>query len=223
MIKLELINKKYIEDYIQNLIIEEDESLAKFRFECEEKKIPIIHKEIAQLIKFLIKLTNTKRILEFGTAVGYSSIYMSFTINDKNGYITTLERRKSYIEEAEQNILKFKPPTPIQILEGDALEIIDGITNEYDLIFLDAAKSKYMDFFNKSIKLLKPGGIIISDNVLYKGMIANDELVVRRQKTIVNKMRKYLKYISEDSSFETSVLPIGDGLAITLKKESINV
>jgi len=220
---LELINKKYIGDYIQSLIKEKDETLVEFRHECEEKNIPIIHKEVAQLIKLLIELTNSKRILEFGTAVGYSSIFMSNVINDDKGYITTIEKRKTFIDEAQQNIIKFNPPTPIEIIEGDAVEVLHKIDKEYDVIFIDAAKSKYLDFLKLSLRLLKPGGIIISDNVLYKGMVASDELVVRRQRTIVNKMRDYLKYISEDSSLETSVLPIGDGIAITLKKETTNV
>lgn len=215
---MELINKKYIPEYLRSLIVEKDKDMVEFRLKCESDKIPIVHKEVGQLIRLLITMTNTKKILELGTAVGYSSIMMSNIINSENGLITTMERRKVFIEQAKANIDIYKPPTPIEIIEGDALDMLDTIEGEYEMIFLDAAKSKYMDFFPKAMELLKPGGLIVSDNVLYKGMIASDDLVVRRQRTIVRKMRIYLKYISEHKDLETSILPMGDGVSISYKK-----
>ena len=215
---MELINKRYIPEYLRSLIVEDDHKMAAFRLQCEEKKIPIIHKEVGQLIKLLITMTKTKRILELGTAVGYSSIMMSKIIDSQDGLITTVERRQLFIDQAKANIDFYNPPTPIEIREGDALEILDSIEGEYDMIFLDAAKSKYMDFLPRCMELLKPGGIIVSDNVLYKGMIATDTLVVRRQRTIVRKMRQYLKFISQHQALETSILPMGDGVSISYKK-----
>ncbi len=217
---MELINKRYIPEYLRSLIVENDDEMAKFRLECEKDKIPIVHKEVGQLIKLLITMTKTKRILELGTAVGYSSIIMSKIIDSEDGLITTIERRKLFIDQAKSNIDLYNPPTPIEIMEGDALLVLDSIEGEYDMIFLDAAKSKYMDFLPRCMNLLKPGGLIVSDNVLYKGMIATDDLVVRRQRTIVRKMRLYLKYISEHEALETSILPMGDGVSISFKKET---
>ncbi|MDP3386407.1 MAG: O-methyltransferase [Eubacteriales bacterium] len=215
---MDLINREYIEKYIQSLIIEEDREMDAFRRECEENCIPIIHKEVAQLIRLLIRLTGSTRVLEIGTAVGFSSIFMSKTIDNENGYITTIDRNKKFIALAKENLIKYSHKTPITIKEGDATEILSGLTQEYDIIFMDAAKSKYMAFHEIALKLLRPGGLVISDNVLYQGMIANDDLVVRRQRTIVRKMRQYLEFLHTDPSLETSVLPIGDGLAISLKK-----
>jgi predicted O-methyltransferase YrrM len=219
---MEIINKEYITHYIQSLIKEADPKFESFRIECEENQVPIIHKEVGQLIRLLITLTNAGKVLELGTAAGFSSIFMSRIINNPQGLVTTIERNKSWIPVAKNNISRFNPPTPIEILQGDASEILPSLKGEYDIIFIDAAKSKYMEFFNYCIKLLRPNGLIISDNVLYKGMIATDTLVKRRQKTIVRGMRKYLEYISTEPSLETSILPIGDGLAISLKKGAQN-
>lgn len=215
---MDLINREYIEKYIKSLIIEEDPTMDAFRRECEKNSIPIIHKEVAQLIRLLIRLTGSTRVLEIGTAVGFSSIFMSKIIDNEKGYITTIDRSKKFIALAKENFVKYSHKTPITLLEGDATEILSGLTQEYDIIFMDAAKSKYMEFHEIALKLLRPGGLIIADNVLYQGMIANDALVVRRQRTIVRKMRQYLEFLHNEPSLETSVLPIGDGLAISLKK-----
>lgn len=215
---MELINKDYIETYIKKLVKNENEYIESFRKECENRKLPIIHKEVGQLIKMLINLTDTKKILEIGTNVGFSSIFMSEVMNN-DGIVVSIERRKDFYEEALKNIKKFKKDKNIKIIMGDAIEVLDDINEKFDLIFMDAAKGHYELFFNKCMSIIKKGGIIISDNVLYKGMIATDDLVIRRKKTIVKRMRNYLEYICNDKRFETSVLPIGDGLAITIIKD----
>jgi predicted O-methyltransferase YrrM len=143
---------------------------------------------------------------------------MAKIIDNDNLEIKTIERRDSFVDEASKNLERLNYKGNIEILPGDALEILENLEEKFDLVFIDAAKSKYLDFLPYCFNLLKKDGIIISDNVLYKGMIANDDLVERRQKTIVRKMRKYLKTISNHPSMESSVLPLGDGLAITVKK-----
>jgi len=214
---LELINKEFTTNYIKSLI-EEDKEIADFREECDKRKLPIIHQEVANFIKVILHLYKPLKILELGTAVGFSSFFMAKIIDDHRLIIKTIERRNTFIQEASDNLKDYKYKGQIDILPGDALELLQNLDEEFDLIFIDAAKSKYLDFLPYCFKLLKKDGIIISDNVLYKGMIANEDLVKRRQKTIVRKMRKYLKTISNHKSMESSVLPIGDGLAITIKK-----
>jgi predicted O-methyltransferase YrrM len=214
---LELINKDFTTNYIKSLIVE-DEEIAKFRQEAEERNIPIIHEEVANFIKVILHLHKPLKILELGTAVGFSSFFMAKIIDRDDLVIKTVERRDSFIDEASKNLEKLNYKGNIEILHGDALNILENLEDTFDLIFIDAAKSKYLDFLPYCFKLLKKDGIIISDNVLYKGMIANDDLVERRQKTIVRKMRKYLKTITNHPSMESSILPLGDGLAITVKK-----
>jgi predicted O-methyltransferase YrrM len=214
---LELINKDFTTNYIKSLI-EENEEIAKFRKESEDRNIPIIHEEVANFIKVILHLHKPLKILELGTAVGFSSFFMAKIIDNDKLVIKTVERRDFFIDEASKNLEKLNYKGNIEILHGDALNILENLEDTFDLVFIDAAKSKYLDFLPYCFKLLKKDGIIISDNVLYKGMIANDDLVERRQKTIVRKMRKYLKTITNHSSMESSILPLGDGLAITVKK-----
>ena len=211
------INREYIDNYINSLIADEDEKLAAFRNECQERNLPIIHNEVGQFIKLMIKQSNVKSILEIGTNVGYSSIFFSHVMNFE-GKVVTLERSEKFYQEAVRNIKNFNLEKNIEVHFGDATEILDTIEGSFDMAFIDAAKSYYKLFFDKACERMKSGGIIISDNVLYQGMIASDELVVRRKKTLVRNLRNYLEYISHDDRFITSVLPLGDGLAVTLLK-----
>lgn len=211
------INREYIDTYINGLIKDEDQKLEDFRKYCESRSLPIIHKEVGQFIKLTINQLKAKNIIEVGTNVGYSSIFMSHVMNDQ-GRIVTFERSEKFYEEALKNIEKFGLEKNIEVYFGDAVENLDHIDGIFDMAFIDAAKSHYKTFFDKCCKMMKPGGVIISDNVLYQGMIATDDLVVRRKKTLVRNLRNYLEYISHDEKYITSVLPLGDGLAVTLIK-----
>lgn len=211
------INREYIDVYINSLIEQDEEKLEQFRIECIERQLPIIHREVGQFIKLMITKTNARSIIEVGTNVGYSSIFMSQVMN-REGKVVSLERNEKFYEEAIENIRRFDLEKNIEVHFGDAVEILDNINGTFDIAFIDAAKSYYKVFFDKCAKLMKSGGIIISDNVLYKGMIASDDLVVKRKKTLVRHMREYLEYISHDERYITSVLPLGDGVSVTLIK-----
>ncbi|MTI48959.1 O-methyltransferase [Sporosalibacterium faouarense] len=215
------INEDYIEDYIREVIPESTGYLKEMERYAEENHVPIIHPEVAQFMKVLINIKKPKRILEIGAAIGYSSIVMVNSMGIE-GKVVTIERRDDMIELARRNIEKYGYHDRIKIIKGEAQDVLPNIEDTFDMIFLDAAKSKYMDFLPYCIKNLAKEGVIISDNVLYKGMIANDDLVVRRQKTIVRRMREYLDYICNNPMFESSIIPIGDGVALTYKKEDTN-
>lgn len=211
------INREYISTYINSLICDDEEKLEDFRKECENMKLPIIHKEVGQFIKLIIRQLGAESIIEVGTNVGYSAIFMCRVMGD-SGRVVTVERSDKFYHEALKNIEKFGLEDRIDVCFGDALEVLDKVEGIFDMAFIDAAKSSYKIFFDKCLSKMKPGGIILSDNVLYQGMIATDRLVVRRKKTLVRNLRNYLKYISQDERFITSVLPLGDGLAVTLIK-----
>lgn len=212
------IVNQYIEDYIRGIIPKKDDLFTQMEKYAIENHIPIIHPEVAQFLRVMVKITNAKKILEIGTAIGYSTLIMADAINGE-GKIITLERREDMINLAKKNIHESATKVDIEILKGEAEDILPKLNDDFDFIFLDAAKSKYMDFLPYCIKNLKSKGIIISDNVLFKGMIANDDLVVRRKKTIVRRMREYLDFISTNPILETSIIPIGDGIAVSYKKE----
>lgn len=207
------ITRDYIQTYIQGLIKNEDEELEKFRENCIENHRPIIQKEVGQFIKVMLNIIKPKKILEVGTNVGFSSIFMCQTLN-KNVDILSIEINEDVCNEAIDNIKKFECEKNIRIINDDAITALDYISEKFDIAFIDAAKSHYDEFLDKILKILNPNGIIICDNVLYKGLIANDELVTKRKRTIVRNMREFLEYVSTNESFETSIIPIGDGIAL---------
>lgn len=211
------INEEYIDEYIR-MLLPMKESLKIMENYAEENHVPIIQPEVAQLLRILLKINKPKNILEIGTAIGYSAIIMANNTS-KETKIISIERRNDMVKLAEENIKKHDYSNKIEIFEGDAIEVIPTLKNKYDFIFLDAAKGHYMDFFTESMSLLEVGGIIVSDNVLFKGMVASDNLVIRRKKTIVKRLREFLRYINEIEGYTSSVIPIGDGLAITYKEE----
>lgn len=211
------INREYIDRYIKKLTKKEISSLEEFRKSCEIRRLPIIYREVGQLIRLFISMTHAKNIIEIGTNAGYSSIFMAHAMGE-GGRVLTFERSELFYKEAKRNIEEFGLEDSIDIRLGDAAELLKSTEGHFDMAFIDAAKSHYTTFFNSCIELMSSGGVIISDNVLYQGMIATDDLVVRRKKTLVRNLREYLSYITYDERFETSVLPLGDGVAVTYIK-----
>ncbi|MGE5629288.1 MAG: O-methyltransferase [Solirubrobacterales bacterium] len=211
------VTQDYIENYIRSLIKNRDSSLIYMEEYARQNHVPIIQKDSANLLEFFITLLRPKKILELGTAIGYSSIIMSKCAGP-NTKITTVERDEKLIQQASINIKNFGLENNINILQGDCLDILKNLDGEFDIIFMDAGKSHYKDYFPYCAGLLKEGGIIISDNVLFRGMVASDELFKRRMVTIIKKMRKYLEMLSNNDEFITSVIPMGDGIAVTTRR-----
>lgn len=210
------ITNEYITEYIRGTIPKKDAMFEKMEAYAYENNVPIVEPEVAQLLSVMIKIAQPKEILEVGTAIGYSALIMASSYGESK--ITTIERNESIIEKAKDNIINFGFHDRIKIINGDANDVLPELRSNYDLIFLDAAKGQYIEFFKHSSKLLKKGGIILSDNVLFKGMVASDDLVIRRKKTIVKRLRSYLEYINNIDGYTSSLLPLGDGVAITYKE-----
>lgn len=212
-----MINYDYINEYIRKTVRRNEGILAELEIYAAENHVPIIQPEVAALLRVLGRLGQPVRILEIGTAIGYSAILMS-EILGPGGRIDTIERYDLMLERAAENIKKAGLEKTISILPGEAGEILRCLDRQYDLIFLDAAKGQYPDFLPECLRLLKSGGLLVSDNVLYKGMVANDELVVRRKKTIVTRLRHYLDSLCRSEELDTAVIPIGDGVAVSFKR-----
>lgn len=212
-----MINHEYITEYIRATIKPNTGLLAELEEYAAKNHVPIIQPEVAAMMKVIGTLKGPVRILEVGTAIGYSAILFSSFLKE-NGIIDTIERNEKMIELAKENIKTAGLQNTINVIAGDALEVLACLDKRYDMIFLDAAKGQYSEFLEQSKRMLVPGGLLVSDNVLYKGMIATDELVVRRKKTIVTRMRSFLKSLCQDESFETSIIPIGDGVALSYRK-----
>lgn len=208
-----------VEQYIRKTLIKSTGLLEELENYANENNVPIVHKEVAELLKVMLKIQKPKRILEVGCAIGYSSILFANAL-EGNCEITTVERNEDMIKVAKENIKKAGFENVITILEGDAVEKLNEVEGSFDMIFLDAAKGQYKLFYDMVIDKLKIDGVLISDNILYKGMVASDEYVIRRKKTIVKRMRNYLDYICSCNYLDTSLLPMGDGVAISYKKNN---
>lgn len=216
------INHEYIIRYIRDTIRPKQGLLSELEKYAEENEVPISQPETIKFIEVLIKLSRAKRILEVGSAIGYSAICMAGAGAET---IDTIEIDPRMAELAKSNIEKAGYADKIYVHTGDAVEILPllvkdfsfGLIDKYDLIFIDAAKAQYGNFFEPCITLLNSGGALISDNVLYKGMTATDELVLHRKRTIVKRLRDYLKTLCRDDRLDTSLLPLGDGVAVSFK------
>ena len=184
-----------------------------------ETQVPIIRKSMQSLLKFLLAYAKPKNILEVGTAIGFSALLMS-EYAPRDCHITTIEKYEKRIPIARENFKKAGKEDAITLLEGDAVEILAGLQGSYDIIFMDAAKGQYIHFLPDILRLLKPGGLLISDNVLQDGDIVESRFAVtRRNRTIHARMREYLYELKHNPQLETVILPVGDGVTLSTKLE----
>ena len=181
-----------------------------------EDKVPIIMDDTLEVIAKILDEIKPKKILEIGTAVGYSAICFSEYLQE-NGKIDTIERDTERVKEARENIKKAEVEEKINIYEGDAVEILPTLNDEYDVVFIDAAKGKYPFFLNQALRMIKPGGVIFADNILYKGYVMSD-YNKHKQRTAVRNLREYIAEITNNEKLETEILEVGDGLAISKTK-----
>ena len=178
-----------------------------------ENHIPIIMDDTLEKIKEILEKENPKRILEIGTAVGYSaSCFVRYSSSDV--VVDTIELDEERAKQAIENVKKIGVDQNINIMIGNAVEILPTLSNEYDIVFIDAAKSKYSIFLSEGIRLIRNGGLILADNVLYKGYVMSD-YNKHKQRTAVRHLREYIKEVTENPNLETEILEVGDGLAIT--------
>ena len=211
------ITYDYMEEYIRGLIKDRDGILKEIEDFARENGVPIVQKETGVFLEFMTSMKKPKRILELGTAIGFSSILM-YEAAGTEPEIVTIERDEKMIELANLNLNKFNLSDKIKIEQGDCLEILEKLNEPFDLVFMDAGKGHYNHFLPHCLRLLKEDGIIVADNVLFRGMVASQELVKRRKITIVKRMRTYLELVTQDKNLITSVIPMGDGIAVTKRR-----
>ncbi|MEG1255283.1 O-methyltransferase [Clostridium sp.] len=211
------ITYDYMEKYLRDLIGESKGILKELEDYAEENAVPIVQKETARLIEFMVNVKKPKKILELGTAIGYSSILMALA-SENNVRITTIERDEKMVEVATKNIEEAGLSDSISIIKGDCLEVLEILNDEYDMIFMDAGKGHYSHFLPHCIRMLAKDGMIIADNVLFRGMVACKDLMIKRKITIVKRMKNYMETVSQDENLLTTVIPMGDGIALTVRR-----
>lgn len=186
---------------------------------AKKTNVPIIRTQMQSLLKFLLAMKEPKEILEVGTAIGFSALLMS-EYGPKDCHITTIEKYEKRIPLAKENFKKAGKEEAITLLEGDATEILKSLEGSYDFIFMDAAKGQYIHFMPDILRLLKVGGLLISDNVLQDGDIIESRFAVtRRNRTIHARMREYLYELKHHEDLETVILPVGDGVTISVRRK----
>lgn len=189
------------------------EELEKIKQKALEEHIPILMDDTLEKIEDILKEEKPKRILEIGTAVGYSASQFA-KVTDEDCIIDTIELNEERAKQAQENIKKIGVENRINIMIGNAVEILPTLNETYDIVFIDAAKGKYPIFLQEGIRMIKNGGIILADNILYKGYVMSD-YNEHKQRTAVRHLREYIKEITENDKCESEILEIGDGLAIT--------
>ena len=211
-----MIVNENLTTYIHSLESDNSPFLEELRVSAKENDVPIIRRETESFIRVLLSIKRPKKILEIGTAIGYSSIFMaSCGEND----IVTIENYEKRIIEAEKNIKAAEMGNRIHLMKGDACEIIKTLEGSFDLIFLDAAKGQYIEMLPDLLRLLAPEGILLADNVLQDGELAQSRFITeRRQRTIHERMREFLWEVKHNETLETCVMTVGDGLSLSVRK-----
>ena len=212
-----MISDERISTFINSL----DQGNAPFLDELERKSladdVPIIRKDTQSFLRFFLQMNHPKNILEVGCAVGFSALLMA-TYSDDDTKITTIEKFEKRIPIAHANFDKYDTNHKITLLEGDAADILAGLSGQYDFIFMDAAKGQYINFLPDCKRLLVSGGLLLSDNVLQDGDVMESRFAVtRRNRTIHERMREYLFAIKHDTELNSVILNVGDGMAMSLK------
>lgn len=213
-----IVNERIV-TYMHSLEKPNSPILNQIEEQAHIDKVPIIRKEMESFLRVMLAIKKPKRILELGTAVGYSAILMSESI-DSDAKITTIENYDKRIAVAKENISAAGKEEVITLLEGDAMEIMPTLdANQFDFVFMDAAKAQYIYFLPEVLRLMKDGAILITDNVLQEGDLIESKYVVRRRdRTIHKRMREYMEVIKNHPQLETSIVPIGDGITVSVKR-----
>ena len=216
-----MIISERLSEYIKALECDLPEYLDTLEQQALADEVPIIRKEAQSLLRFLLCLLKPERILEVGCAVGFSSAFMSEYMPE-NCTITTIEKVEMRIKEAKKNLAAIPRAEQVTLLCGDANEVLKELAEKgetYPFIFMDAAKGQYMNFLPHLMKLLPEGGLLITDNVLQEGTIVESKYTIpRRERTIHMRMREYVYTLKHMEELETVVLPVGDGVTLSVKK-----
>ena len=212
-----IVNERVVA-YINSLNCGNSDICNTIEKEAIADEVPIIRKEMGNLLKVLLQLVQPERILEVGTAVGYSSILMSENM-PHNCTITTIENYDKRIPVAKNNLKRAGKEDVITLIEGDALEVLKTLDGPYDFIFMDAAKGQYINYLPDIKRVLRKGGLLISDNILQEGEIVESRYAVtRRNRTIHARIREYVYELTHSEDFVTSIVPIGDGITLSVKQ-----
>lgn len=212
-----IVNERIV-SYLHSLTQGNGEVCDEIEAYAHNTDVPIIRKEMESFLRVMIRMKSPEKILELGTAIGYSAILMAGCMPE-NCIITTIENYEKRIPIARENIERSGFGNRIRLMEGDALEVLKQLDEPFDFVFMDAAKAQYLNYLEELLKRMPAGGVLIADNVLQDGELIESRYVIdRRNRTIHSRMREYLYRVTHMEELETSVIPIGDGVALSIRK-----
>lgn len=216
---MEGISFERISSFVKSYINDDEGLLGQIYSEAIRDKVPVMRPETREFLKTQLIMKKPMQLLEIGTAVGYSSIYMSQYLDD-DGRITTIELDEKRVQIARRNIETMGLSSVISVLQGDAYEVLKTLPDKtYDFAFVDAAKGQYINYYPDVMRVVKAGGVIISDNILQDGDVLESHFTVdKRNRTIHDRMREYIYTITHDERLDTAILSVGDGMAISVKR-----
>lgn len=212
-----MLVEKYLEDYVLDMLTDCNGELGELQRKSYEEGLPIIPKDVVKLLGFVLGIHRPVKILEIGMAVGFSAAFMSGFLPEK-GHITTIDRYPLMIEKAKANFKRLGIEDKITILEGDANIVLKNLDEKFDFVFMDAAKGQYINILPDVLRLLRVGGVIMADDILQDGRVAQDYFEIpKRQRTIHKRLNEFLNTITHSNNLRTSILTIGDGVALIEK------
>lgn len=214
--RFQIVNDR-VENYIRSSLKEYDGILGEIYKKALSEGVPVISIETAKLLEIMIRISRPIRILEIGTAIGFTSVLMAEGLA-KGGKIDTIEIDSESAAKAFENIEMAGLKGKVNIIVGDAYDVLSNVKKNYDFVFIDAAKGQYCKYYELCSDMVSLGGVIFADNVLYRGMTAGGEKINRRQQLLVRRLNKYIKTATSDERFITDILSIGDGVCISIKK-----
>lgn len=206
-----------VSSFIRSYIHDDAGELGEIYRQAVSDGVPVIRPETRELLKTQLLITQPKRVLEIGTAVGYSALSMLQYMPD-DAHITTIELSVERVQEAKENIRKLNKQDAITVIQGDAAEVLKTLDESFDFAFVDAAKGQYIAYLPEVMRLVRAGGLIVSDNILQEGEVLESHFTVaKRDRTIHDRMRSYIYELCNNKQLETSILSVGDGVALSVK------
>jgi predicted O-methyltransferase YrrM len=206
-----------MERYLETLLGERDSLLKEMEDQALQETIPVVTPMVGNFLSLLVTMSRAKSILEIGTAIGYSTIWLARAAEMSGGHVTTIDMNKDRLARAVQYFERAGLSKHITALEGDARKILPGLAATYDFVFIDAAKGEYLDYLNLINSLIIPGGVLVVDNVLFRGWVVPESNFAPKYDRMVGGLRQFLQKLSQNPDFATTVLPFGDGVSVSRK------